>query len=1018
MSLKQKLVFLLADFISEDNNKKVNSSSRANPSLLGLLDEPTNVKNAFNINDKLPNKGRLRDGQHVLLVPGTYDYHNDEDTLRSNKKEICDFGKIEALSGCPVLSCPIDILDEGMESLYAAGADIWKAIGAGLIPVLPVRPYQSKMGLTAVFSEPLNGTKTEDSVGLEPNFWDVHNNHFNREVSEFYLVLFNQIQLFLKKDIGINDLPYLFQQAYLSGKELAEKGENDWRLHDSKKFIPKKNKLTNKYKKEFNILKSEEEKIKFLKMIFLNQLNNIYFTFKKIIPNSDDDQEEVRETYNVSSTDQTLEHSKNLTANAIAEVKTTRLDDLIEILKAEHRAIVESRRLGGIRHFFKSGGSDSEMAKALECCLNIAGVEVNRVQPDFHEEEISSDIRGRQQARVSLFTLWKRRSAHYLLRYIDARERSFYYKFSASHQKQYENRIKAARNLSYELFQCDNIKDAELVINKFLLHWKVELKENNSKLLEVVNKIEHQLIGVDYKNDIDVNYVNRHHEYKKYIPQTNEAKSRKILADSMSSSPSPSPSSSPTSRKRTASNPSSRNRAVSITRVHLPVIPEDSDSIDLERTARVSDEKEILKSAVEFVNYHYYSVPIKETIDRFQLPWEQSLKRLENNGENIFYIRSQYGISNAVSIMEIGDQINAAYMENFPNEYSKYNESLVMISKNIEIDPTKLLILLRVTSLFYYSGMKIAGSDSWKNDSANNLFAYLTNHLHYRPQVAKIFADIIRYKDDKNRYNLLHKNVHPYIDYLRQITSISVDIEKYCNCNNSYSIDMSKVRLPALDNKSSKNILEDIVQKYTGNKVSNRSETLISDNADSVNSPSHSSGDNTSDSGSNSDLGSINEIVINKVEARYKKINDLYRLSINISDSKDDDRDKNIDELIKRSVRGIKCYLSQYLSTGWSFHFSYGNFLRFHGETGRYRAMNYLKQFKEAEENKKTDSTQAYPELDILRQLLEDESGKTLKDCVLRSIGQYNADKIIKDIKNVIPDTLYQSRNASRKSTS
>ena len=435
----------------------------------------------------------LEDNEHVFIFSGTLEDSGKGQALCTKKGGGGGLGSVaSALAGHPVLSLPIKTSDGRRITMTlgypeAAIRDIWKAIGAGLTIVLPVRLYNSKQ--QNLFPEPLIDNTEEK---YEPSLWN-DTADCDPAVAKYYLQSLKQVhdylstEPFLSPEARIEKIPKEFEEAWEWGQNLT--GVKNWSLYNPEDF--RFNGTLGEYRKRYDSKHTDETKIELLKDIFVERLHGSYFKVDKRIS---DTEKTVLKKHNQY-------HSKQYTVGMITDFdsKTMSSETFIEILKAEHRAIVEGRRGAGVRNFFKSGGEDSEVAQALECCLKVAGVKFEIKFPGWFNET-NPDIQNKKIVQTSEFEKWKQESAQRLLRYVDDTERSLGYKAAnffnmASDKRLYEDSIVWARKLAHQIIHCTE-KDIsqQQKIRQMILTLSTN-PHTSSELKKIVNGIEYQLLG-------------------------------------------------------------------------------------------------------------------------------------------------------------------------------------------------------------------------------------------------------------------------------------------------------------------------------------------------------------------------------------------------------------------------------------------------------------------------------------------------------------------------------------------
>lgn len=176
-------------------------------------------------------------------------------------------------------------------------------------------------------------------------------------------------------------------------------------------------------------------------------------------------------------------------------------------------------------------------------------------------------------------------------------------------------------------------------------------------------------------------------------------------------------------------------------------------------------------SAVDYVNYHYYSCPMTQfNIGKIVFPCPPSLESVTSSSGREYKIRISHGLLHALSAMESIENILQAYQKYVPT----FKAAFKSLSEAFEIEEKTLIELIKIAILFHDSARKGDGQDLWDEDSADACYDYLTRQLKVPSHIAHRIADTIRYKDDQTHY--VSKHTAQY-DILRELVNMADNLE-------------------------------------------------------------------------------------------------------------------------------------------------------------------------------------------------------------------------------------------------
>lgn len=387
----------------------------------------------------------------------------------------------------------------------------------------------------------------------------------------------------------------------------------------------------------------------------------------------------------------------------------------------------------------------------------------------------------------------------------------------------------------------------------------------------------------------------------------------------------------------------------------------------------------LIKQAVDYVNYIYYSKPMRD---------KTPLLRLTTAAGHQFKLRERHGILHAIAVMEAIDDIDKFYKRHLGEQYTDEFDD---IAAEFSIDSNKLLDYIRIAALFHDAARQGDGRDVWEDDSANACKKYLLS-LKVDANLAEFIADLIRYKDKPIEFNQKYNRIKN-ADYARQLLSTADTLEIMRVCDNfdctklpickltdaSKRINPSEMIDPSRFVNPNEYIIPELVLPHRQKIID---EGRVLNKAKIIGYEGHQDKEHTEG------------LDLDKMSQTYYEKSKKYGFAVVEID------DNNLNEVLAKAIRGIDTYLTKYQrSSGRGVGIKlYHNGLfspRFHGDLGIYRAKHYKEIFQSEEQTMEEKLTALYA-------ILASWDGKTLQEEVIRSFGQANKDLIWKQLSAML----------------
>lgn len=399
-----------------------------------------------------------------------------------------------------------------------------------------------------------------------------------------------------------------------------------------------------------------------------------------------------------------------------------------------------------------------------------------------------------------------------------------------------------------------------------------------------------------------------------------------------------------------------------------------------------------INKAVHYANFHYYSKPLSVVnLRKLQIPYPVSLKKIQHKREDVAiqkeagtfetYIRLSHGMPHASAAMESITQIDQIY-----TKYdADYDRCMLEICEKLGLGNNIALLLemVQIATLFHDTGRLGDGMDLWDEDSGNHCEEYFREiylkssefkklSSEQKVKLAKLFGDAVRFKDNQATFMDLHAAIHPEVDYISQLINMADTLEVIRTRD-----DFNPSRLPIAKRVSSevmiKNIIPELVIPHRDKiieegRLSRKGRIVYPGFDDSQYMPKPGYNDE-------------------KIAASYfKKMQQYDAIVLKINET-------NIDEVISRTLQGIKDYIKDYQNHS-GFQFAHDGFFsaRYHGKLGVNRALFYQRLFESGAVSMGTKV------LALHTLLISRDGGRTLKDYVYRGMNQRNSYTVIEQL--------------------
>lgn len=394
-----------------------------------------------------------------------------------------------------------------------------------------------------------------------------------------------------------------------------------------------------------------------------------------------------------------------------------------------------------------------------------------------------------------------------------------------------------------------------------------------------------------------------------------------------------------------------------------------------------------LKSAIRYVNYHYYSKSLTVlSWQKWQMSFPLSLWKIRSADQHEFHIRLSHGILHVLSAMELIDEIHPIY-ERYALGYKdtpSYKEALESIGEALNLSKKDLLDYIKIVTLFDGCARQGDGVDLWQQQSADSCEKYLKDKCQLHPKIAELFSDLIRFKDEPKTFQEKYKTLPAHVDFLRQLVSMADMLEALRNNDKFFP---GKLPIYRLKEVKEETLMESLIPGL----VKTHRQKIIEQGRLEKEGRIHFKGNQKSFD--DSDYKPTPGVDTQKLAATYKAKSEQYGLAILEVNS------SNIEEIMARAAEGINTYIEDYKKQSGLQLFHEGFFSpRYHGQQGQKRAEFYRGVLSRSELSLDARAAAIYS-------LLSSKDGSTLKETVLRSFNQMNAQKLCSQLYEYLQTT-------------
>jgi hypothetical protein len=391
-----------------------------------------------------------------------------------------------------------------------------------------------------------------------------------------------------------------------------------------------------------------------------------------------------------------------------------------------------------------------------------------------------------------------------------------------------------------------------------------------------------------------------------------------------------------------------------------------------------------LIDAVQYANYHYYSLPMTRLNLRVvQVPFPFKplcLHTVDHVYE--FNVRRSHGLLHALAVMELIDKIDETYLA---HSVPGYQDALELLQSESKIkDKNQLMEYVKVAALFHDGARQGDGIDVWDAKSAINCMHYLTKEYGVNPELAQLLADAIEFKDNSKAFKNKYKEAWgDNIDFVRQLLNMADTLE-VIRTRHVFKPEYLPIAAYVTPDVMVAKIIPDLVVPHRTKVIDEGRLSRAGRIEYDVDGHHFDDGAYKVESGYN--LARMADTYVTKGK-QYKTV----VLHIN---------EDNIKEVLNKALRGVQTYLDNYTDHAGVGLFHDGFFSpRYHGKAGELRALICASDLNAENEIQQR--------VGALYKLLSSDEGPTLKEAVLHSFDQYNVKTICSDLNKYMAENFF-----------
>lgn len=397
-----------------------------------------------------------------------------------------------------------------------------------------------------------------------------------------------------------------------------------------------------------------------------------------------------------------------------------------------------------------------------------------------------------------------------------------------------------------------------------------------------------------------------------------------------------------------------------------------------------------LIDAVQYANYHYYSLPMtKLNLRVVQVPFPFKPLNLHTaDKEHEFHLRRSHGLLHALAVMELIDKIDETYLA---HSVPGYQGALELLRRRFKIkDKKQLMEYIKVAALFHDCAREGDGIDVWDAKSAANCMHYLTKEYKLDPELAQLLADAIEFKDNRKAFKDKYNDVWgDNIDFVRQLLNMADTLE-VIRTRHTFKPEYLPINSYVKPEVMVAKIIPDLV-------IPHRKRVIAEGRLSRAGTIEYSIDGHHFDDATYKDQPGYN--LAKMAETYVTKGKEYKTLVLNIDE-------KNIEEVLAKALRGVQTYLDNYTDHS-SVEFFHAGFFspRYHGKTGERRALICASDLNAENEIQQR--------VEALYKLLSNDEGPTLKEAVLHSFDQYNVKTIGADLRKYMEANFFIDTQAT-----